>query len=71
MSAAMVLACCLFASVVGIKVSTFTPGQACGVATEIQTVRSEAEIKDGAPCQLISYDDKTDVVPLQPNNDGE
>ena len=64
-------ACCLLASVVGIRVETFSPGQSCGGAIEIQTVRSSGNVVDGAGCQLIRYNDQTDVIPLPANLEGE
>ena len=67
----MFWACCLLVSVVGIKVNKFSPGHACGGAITIQTVKSSNGVIDGAGCQLISYDDKTDVIPLPANWEGK
>lgn len=64
-------ACTLLAFVVCIKVDNFSPGRACGGAIEIQTARSSGDVIDRAGCQLISYNDRTDVIPLQANLDGE
>ena len=47
------------------KVAQFVPGTGCGGTYEITTITHPENADNTTLCQLISYTDKSDVIPEQ------